>query len=378
MSATNLLYQPPQSNDNSGRYNDESGFMHETKIPFVGKWYNHAVGILLFAGYEIVIVKLMRMEGDFLDYICAYVLDISMFYLNSFLAIPFMAALWKGRHYFLFPLLLIVIITLQSLLQVCMSHLVKFLRSGLIDLETGFILGVRSIWRAIYVIGIGWAYWLAIHYAIKTSQKRELLIRQKDMEKRHALLQNAYLQARISPHFLFNTLNFIYTLAIENAAQTASAISELSDLMRYSLTEPESDAKVPLDNELKGIDSFIQIVKLRFGERLRLRYDVNIHPDKRSHRIPPHILMSFIENMAKHGVLTDEEMPAVISITYPDDTLVLTTKNRRNNSNDVNNMNSGIANNLARLDSHYPRLYSFKKFEDANTFEILLKIKLCI
>ena len=136
-------------------------------------------------------------------------------------------------------------------------------------------------------------------------QKRELIESQLSTELK-------YLKTQVNPHFLFNTLNNLFSIAQKNKdEETANGISKLAGLMRYMLYD-STVTNVPLEKEIKNITDFITLAKLRYS---RGEVIVNISEKGELSRalIAPMILLPFIENAFKHGV--DIEKTTVISIT---------------------------------------------------------------
>lgn len=130
--------------------------------------------------------------------------------------------------------------------------------------------------------------------------KIDKLWKQTRIEKRNAEL--AYLKSQVNPHFLFNTLNGIYALSLENSASTPDAIVRLSELMRYVTSEINNDF-VLLNNEIRHIENYIELQKLRLGSTVEISFTQQIAHDNLL--IAPLILMPFIENAFKHGLSTE-------------------------------------------------------------------------
>ena len=376
MPLPNLLHDHIKISDETRISGDETWKRNGKNGLFVGKWYQHLIGILIFVAYEVTIVQIMGSENEILDFLSNYLLDIGLFYFNGLFFIPLIVWFWGRNQFHWVFLLLISSAFLQSLLQIGIIQLVRAYHTSFFTVSTSKELLVRCIWRAIYLMGLGWAYWIAAYNCLKSKAENELHIQQKEIERQNMFLENAYLQARIAPHFLFNTLNFIYSSAIENVRETAPAIAGLSDMMRYALTTPGQDGKINLGDELQCIDRLVEIVGLRFGERLNLRYNVDVPQEKRTARIPPHILVSFAENMTKHGVLTDKDFQALIDIHYEGQNLEMYTCNKKLGTKITNSLGTGIINTIKRLDYHYPNRYQLIREDGDTEFKITLKIKL--
>jgi LytS/YehU family sensor histidine kinase len=125
------------------------------------------------------------------------------------------------------------------------------------------------------------------------SQMREVVLQK---EKTEAELK--YLKGQINPHFLFNTLNNIYSLARKGSDQTSEAILRLSKMMRFVLYEASSQT-IPLKDELTLIQDYIKLEELRYSNRLAVTYTTNV--DDPEQRIAPLLLIHFVENAFKHG-----------------------------------------------------------------------------
>jgi LytS/YehU family sensor histidine kinase len=199
-------------------------------------------------------------------------------------------------------------------------------------------------------------------------------LKQIEKEKVHAEL--SYLRAQINPHFLFNTLNSIYSSAIdENADNTASAVVMLSGMMRYVISESQHQY-VPLENELSYISDYIELQKIRLGETVHLAYTVSGDPAGK--QVAPLILISFIENAFKHGVNPEEDSRINIEIIISGHMLQLSVLNRK-----VNTVNGhaaenkvGLKNTSNRLNLLYPSKHQLLVKEDEKEYMVLLKINL--
>jgi hypothetical protein len=106
------------------------------------------------------------------------------------------------------------------------------------------------------------------------------------------------LKAQLHPHFLFNTLNNIYSFTLNNSTQSAPMVAKLSDTLRYMITDCEAPL-VPLEKELKMLQDYIGLEKVRYGNRLET--EVKISGDFRDKLVPPLLMIPFLENSFKHG-----------------------------------------------------------------------------
>lgn len=130
--------------------------------------------------------------------------------------------------------------------------------------------------------------------------------RQLRFEKQQAEL--SYLKSQTNPHFLFNTLNNIYSLARDKSDLAPEAILRLSKILRYMLYETVGDY-IAIEQELKIIGDYIALERLRYDESLRVNFNYNVEDMKQS--LPPLLLMPLVENAFKHGVSETRNRPFV-------------------------------------------------------------------
>jgi len=200
--------------------------------------------------------------------------------------------------------------------------------------------------------------------------------RWKQAEKEKINAELSYLKAQINPHFLFNTLNSIYSLAIEKSDRTATAVVKLSDMMRYVLTE-SGEAFTALEKEITYISNFIELQRIRFGDSIRLNYSVE--GNVKGKAIAPLLLISFIENAFKHGVNAAEDSCINITIEVSERNLAMQVGNnivavRQNNVEEANGL--GLQNTKNRLQLLYPGKHSLEIKQTRLTYTVSLSIEL--
>ncbi|HEY4206413.1 MAG TPA: histidine kinase [Puia sp.] len=136
-----------------------------------------------------------------------------------------------------------------------------------------------------------------IFYFVRWSRYKEL--QQKDLEIQNRQSELSFLRSQINPHFLFNSLNNIYSLVYHGSDQALTAIAGLSDLLRYMLYDAAE--KVPLKTEMEYIEKYISLQQLRFDHPIEV--SVREEGDIRNTFVPPLLLIPFVENAFKHGDL---------------------------------------------------------------------------
>ena len=194
-------------------------------------------------------------------------------------------------------------------------------------------------------------------------------------EKERLAAELSYLKAQINPHFLFNTLNSIYALAVTKSDNAPEAVVKLSRMMRYVITDANQDW-VSLDKELAYINDFISLQKIRLSDNNDVRFSISGSPI--GYQIAPLILISFIENAFKYGISTKQATFTDISLSIEDGYLRLYVKNDKfpHKQHLEEGAGIGIDNSVKRLDLIYPEQYTLERRDLDNTYEIDLKIRL--
>jgi LytS/YehU family sensor histidine kinase len=215
------------------------------------------------------------------------------------------------------------------------------------------------------------AFLVGMHY-IKQWYLKEQRNLQLTKENTEAQLQ--LLTAQVHPHFLFNTLNNIYSKAQIESPKCSKMIMELSDMLRYILYEGRKQL-VPLDKELQMIMEYINLEKVRYGNKLDIHYLIL---DKTADvYIAPLILLPFFENCFKHGTSSMLENPWInLTIEVKDTTLVMKLMNGKANTTNINRSKNGIGiNNVRqRLELLYKDKYELQIREEEEIFIVDLKI----
>jgi len=184
---------------------------------------------------------------------------------------------------------------------ILIDNLRRSFLSVLLILSTGTLLRMSTAWR-------------------HAEKQREVL----EKEKLNAELK--FLKSQVNPHFLFNTLNSIYSLARKNAVGTQDAILKLSQLMRYMIYE-SNNGKVPLEKEISYIENYIDLQRLRISSSITINYAVL--GTSEGYLIEPMLLIPFIENAFKHGISYTNDCKIDISIKITEGVLHLSVVNFR-------------------------------------------------
>lgn len=200
-------------------------------------------------------------------------------------------------------------------------------------------------------------------------RKRQQII----LEKQKAEAELSALKHQINPHFLFNSLSFIYSKSIRLDEDLAKAVLLLSDIMRYALTvEEDKGGKVILEKELIHLQNIIEINQKRLNNRLHIVYDEKI--SNKQIKIIPLVLITLVENAFKHGDLLDVKYPLEITLSEQANHFLFSISNKKGEGLKELSNGIGLNNIKQRLYLVYGDRHRFSVREDAKTFSVLLQI----
>ena len=189
-----------------------------------------------------------------------------------------------------------------------------------------------------------------------------------------------YLKAQVHPHFLFNTLNNLYALTLQSSADAPKVVLKLSGLMSYMLYDSQSEG-ISLDKEIAHISNYIELEKLRYGNRLDV--SLNVSGEIAGKKIAPLLLIPFVENAFKHGVSHETDNAWVtIDLKVKDEWLSVKVENSHTGtaSSPAGNLTHGggigLLNVKRRLDLLYPNTHKLILQKEPEYYTVDLKIKL--
>lgn len=186
-------------------------------------------------------------------------------------------------------------------------------------------------------------FWAANHL-IKNEKEKQVLLQEKFSA------ETAFLKSQVNPHFLFNTLNNIYSLVYQKSEQALPAILKLSELMRYNMKDSQTD-QIELEKEINYIKSYIHLQTLRIKNA---QVNLAVSADINSIKIAPLLLIPFVENSFKHGVVDDPEKPFQINLSTENKLIKFTISNFIRQGNKDESSGVGLKNVERRLQLIYP------------------------
>ncbi len=196
---------------------------------------------------------------------------------------------------------------------------------------------------------------------------------QIQLEKENQQVQLKSLKAQLNPHFLFNSLNNIYSISNLSDSRAKEYIIKLSDALRYMLYRTQDD-KVLLSEELEYIQNYIELEKLRLESDAELTLNISNLPD--NNYIAPLILLPIIENTFKH--CSKDPVKINITIAVKNKTLILNCQNTVENQSIHSGTKGGIglSNVRKRLELIYQNDYSWTIKEEDNQYKSILQVNL--
>lgn len=210
-------------------------------------------------------------------------------------------------------------------------------------------------------------------------QKQMLQKKLEEERLRNELLETkfALLQTQINPHFLFNTLNFIYSKAISSDDHIIEkTVLLLSDILHHSIRNGSSGGYILVNEEMSQIKKLYELNCLRFDGN----YYLNIIEERMEFekRIPQLILLTFFENMMKHGIFNNPEHPGSIHVKQSEHLLEIHMKNMINHDRTVNKQSkNALGKRYIKnvLDKYYENNYELQYYEDGIFYQVNLKIQ---
>lgn len=256
----------------------------------------------------------------------------------------------RGRKWFPALLTLSAFLVIQAFLLCVYSLFGKILD---VPMKEYFAMTSRHMIREGWWTIVNMTLAMAIFYIRKADDEKDQL---EVMQKDNTFFRLRYLRAQLNPHFLFNTLNSIYSLSLQKSDRTADIVVRLADIMRYLIYECNED-KIPLDKEIEFIRNYIEIEKLRHQADIRL----TVEGETAGLMIEPFLFISFIENGFKHAMDHTSGEPFIyITLRVADGQLTLNVINSTDadielQAKRINGM--GIARSRSLLELLYPASY---------------------
>ncbi len=205
---------------------------------------------------------------------------------------------------------------------------------------------------------------------IATFYKNQQELSQLKEQKKTAEL--SALKNQLNPHFLFNTLNNLYSLALEKSEKTPEVIERLSDILDYTLYGCK-DKYVTLDKEIELIENYLALQKIRYGKRIDVSFKTEV---KKGTQIAPLILLTFVENAFKHGVKEELKQAEIsISLVTKGNQIVFKISNTKPGTDFLPDAEKlGLKNVRMQLELLYPKTHFLEISDTENKYTLTLSL----
>jgi two-component system LytT family sensor kinase len=196
---------------------------------------------------------------------------------------------------------------------------------------------------------------------------------QQELQKEKLSTELAFLRSQINPHFLFNTINDIYSLTYQKSDEAPAALLKLSEILRYMLREGNADF-MPLSMEFKYLENVIELQRISAKGEAYIIFETEGYLDEQ--KIASLLLIAFVENAFKHGILSDPQNPVRIFLKANANMLVFTISNKKNNYQKDKTGGIGMNNVQRRLELMYPGKHELKVMNEEAFYSINLTLQL--
>lgn len=284
------------------------------------------------------------------------IIHLAIFYTNAFVLLP---VFFNRRYWWLYiPLAALLLLASLTLKHIILSNWFPAVLEN--KAAYRFVFGPSFF---IFIISV--IYWRVNKIRRQEQQK-------KDEQAAQLQTELKFLRSQINPHFIFNVLTNLISLARKKSDQLEPALIRLSELMRYMLYDSRDD-RVPLEKEITYLESYIELQKMRFGNDIEIESSISLEDDH-VYMIEPMLLVPFVENAFKHG--TDYIRQQLV---VKDGVLTFTVENACDETaRDQKDENSGIGLNNVKTRLHllYKNKHRLTIDERAQHFHITLVLTL--
>lgn len=293
-------------------------------------------------------------------------LNFSLFAVGSFTAFFLFHRKNRWLSIGLLPLAIVAVI----LLRYCIEELIFPATLGFHNYFEGVTpeyYFFDNLYYATVFSSIGIVYYFVRYAAFRESQGQALILQAQKNEL-------DFLRSQVNPHFLFNSLNSIYSLVYQGSEKALQAMDWLTAMLRYALYERQE--KVPLSREWSYIEDFIQLQGLRFEGKIQVQAEMKADP----HRIliPPFSLIPFVENAFKHGQLLDPTRPLAIVAEVGEKDFIFQVRNAVQSQGKDATGGIGLENIRKQLQLVFGDAHRLDIRQTTDQFSVVLRIPLAL
>lgn len=321
--------------------------------------FSSPAAIKIYPGLFLVIFYMFQaftrspLPPDPLQIIGDLILLLLPVYLNLLVLFP---VFLRQKKHLLYWITILVTVGITGFLPMMMGPVVSLDEQSL----------VINISNALVLVLLTTGY----QYAIDSFHEKT---KQRQIERRQLETELQLLRMQLNPHFLFNTLNNLYGLAISKSDRLPELMLKLSELLRYLHDETHKE-KITLRKELAFVENYIELQKLRFSKKVKVEFHVEGNVCNLD--ISPALLINFIENGFKHTNIESPEAFVITHVMVQNNTLLFRVFNSRKGESKGTRKGSGLRNIQRRLDMLYTNSYSLDIRTGTKTYFVKLKLHL--
>lgn len=353
----------------------------------ISSWFKrswiHILVWSLFIAYEILVI--WGIQGKFstpLNYAAHYFILIGWFYVAAEYVYPWSLKYLKSAFWKV-PLALVMLFVLFLLGNYTVDYILvhyNFLPIKVVP-DLNAVYAFKILYRWVYLFGISVAYYFMMNFIKQKTisneleqQKLHLIIEDERTKRALSKAHNDFLKAQINPHFLFNTLDFVYHNVSAQSPEAGEAVITLSEMMRYAVDSSEQGDFILLADEMEQVEKLVYLYQLR--KNMELNIVLDFAPEASRLKFIPLVLMTLVENIFKHGHVADRETGVVVYAAVEDGKLVLETLNALNLGSKGYSTHSGLKNITERLKFAYGKQVQSRFEAEGNLFRARITVPL--
>lgn len=328
------------------------------KLDHILFWFLYALFWLLVTGS---ITNLSQIRNTFI----VVVLHALVSYFNIYILVPL---LLQNKRYITYILSIILSITLTCFPLAFIIYLFDPENASRVWTVNFFVF---NSFQTSYAVGLTMVLRLSIQWYQREKEKSELQRITSETELK-------FLKSQINPHFLFNSLNSIYSLTLKKSDDAPQTILKLSEMLRYLLYEA-SEKKVTIDKEIAYLNNYFELERIRLGNRGKIHFETEIDSDE--YLIEPMLIMPFVENCFKHGLnklANDGWVSVILKIEEGLMNIVISNNMGQNNEEAEKKKVGGIGieNVKRRLKLLYPNKHKLLITNTNNIYKVDLELSI--
>ena len=340
----------------------------------------HIIVWMIYITYETVITSILF--GNLIDpfiYLAHISVTICLFYLHADCLLPW-ALKFKSYVFWLLPLVIFVQILLYIFAHHCTTlFLLIFENSADNEDPVDYMFIARNVYRCILFMGFSSGYYFLKTYIAERKktealekQRLEEIIKQQQIAQELVVAQNAVLKAQINPHFLFNTLDFIYHKVNQHSETAGETVIKLSQMMRFAIESDQMGNSIDLSDEIEQVENLVYLYQIRKSSGLNVSFIYS--EEVKQIEFIPLVLLTLMENIFKHADLSDDDDKAKLQIEIVDELFHISSFNLIHHKKAIYSNQSGLSNIQKRLSYAYGEEAVFEYASTPTHFKVDISI----